>query len=72
MTEFVTRLQAKDMTPESFFRICDVAYARKISIEIFRQALVKYKLRLSPAQTSRLEYIFNEDCSDDYITYTEY
>ena len=42
MTEFVTRLKAKNMTPESFFRICDVAYARKISVDVFKAALQQY------------------------------
>ena len=72
MTEFVTRLKAKKMTPEAFFRICDKAYARKISIEDFKANLDVFKLRLSPTQTERLMYILNEDCSDDYITYSEY
>ena len=72
MTEFVTRLKAKKMTPESFFRICDKAYARKISLDTFKALLDVFKLRLTATQKERLVYILNEDCTDEWITYAEY
>ena len=72
MTEFVTRLKAKKMTPESFFRICDKAYARKISTDTFKALLDVFKLRLTATQKERLVYILNEDCTDEWITYAEY
>ena len=59
------------MTPEAFFRICDSAYARRISKANFRTALTHFKMGLSETQIARLEYVLNEDL-DDYITYAEY
>ena len=47
MDEFVTQLKAKNLTPEGFFRICDNAYARRISKESFKNTLVHFKLRLT-------------------------
>ena len=72
LKEFVTQLKAKNLTPEAFFRICDQAYARRISKGCFRGALTALRLRLTSMQIKRLEYIFHEDADDGDITYEEY
>ena len=59
------------MTPEAFFRFCDAAYQRRISVDTFKQKCSEFKLGLVRSQVERLAYVFNEDM-DGYITYTEY
>ena len=49
LTEFVTQLSAKNVTPEAFFRICDRAYARRISKQDFKDGLKLLNLRFTPS-----------------------
>ena len=51
--------------------MCDQAYARRISLDQFREALKTFNLRLTKQQIKRLEYVLNEDM-DGSITYVEY
>jgi len=65
------RLAKKGLTPEAFFRTCDTAYRKTISIDTFKKHLNNFNLQLSRGQVSRLVLILDEDMEGN-ITLQEF
>ena len=62
MLEFKQQLQQKGgLTPEAFFRACDVNYEQRVTSAFFKSQLYKFNLQLSRGQMSRLVLILDED-----------
>ncbi|CDW83096.1 cysteine protease family c02 [Stylonychia lemnae] len=71
LQEFSQQLMNKNLTPESFFRICDPDYKQSVQAAIFKDQLQKLGLKLSRGQLSRLIMILDEDMEGN-ITRDEY
>ena len=71
LQEFVSKLQAKKLTPEAFYRICDMGYQKSISKERFTEVANMLGLKLNSSTLRRLILIFDEDVNDR-ITLVEY
>lgn len=71
LQEFVTQLKGKNLTPESFFRLCDGQYKKEVKATHFRSKLKKMGLRLTDTQVRRITLIFDEDMSGA-ISFAEY
>jgi len=69
--EFVAQLKAKRITPEAFFRICDVSYARSVSADQFKEQMETLNIRLTNTQQQRLMLILDENFTGR-ITLEEY
>jgi len=57
------QLQTRKLTPEAFYRICDVHQKREIQIAVFKLGLKNLGLLLSEAQQARLVSVLDEDLS---------
>jgi len=71
LKEFKTRLAKRGMTPEAFFRTCDVEYTKSVPVNKFKAMLQNFKLELSRGQVSRLSLILDED-QEGNITLEEF
>ena len=49
LTEFKMRLDKRHLTPEAFFRACDIDYAKAVPVSKFKAMLSNFKLNLSRA-----------------------
>lgn len=61
LKEFTTQLKAKRMTPEAFFRICDVSYSKSVPVDNFKQQVELQGLRLTRSQMDRLILLLDEN-----------
>ena len=59
------------MTPEGFFRTCDMGYKKTITVDTFKNMLNNFNLQLTRGQVSRLALILDEDMEGN-ITLAEY
>jgi len=48
--EFVSQLKAKRISPEGFFRMCDISYAKSVPVDIFKENLLAFGIKLTPTQ----------------------
>ena len=71
MQELKSRLKKKGLTPEAFFRVCDIEMKKSIPVDRFKSMLNNFKLELSRGQISRLALILDEDMEGN-ITLEEY
>eukprot|EP00347_Sterkiella_histriomuscorum_P015188 403357982 len=71
LIEFKNQLVKKRITPEAFFRICDLEGLQTITVNHFKQCIERYQLKFSRGQMSRLVMILDEDM-EGTITREEY
>jgi len=64
LKEFVSQLNAKHMTPEAFYRLCDGKYIQSFSTNHFKKQMRSLGLKLQETQMRRLCLIFDEDLED--------
>ena len=60
-----------NITPESFFRICDTKYDQEFDYQTFRDYVALFKLEISDAQVNRILSIMDED-KNGMISISEY
>ena len=60
-----------NMTPESFFRICDTKYEQEFDYQTFRDYIALYKLPISDDQINRILSIIDED-DNGIVNISEY
>jgi Ca2+-binding EF-hand superfamily protein len=71
LKHFRTRLEKKGLTPEGFFRLCDLEYKKTITVEAFKRQAVKMKLGLTKGQLARIALILDENMEQN-ITLQEF
>jgi Ca2+-binding EF-hand superfamily protein len=71
LTEFVSQLRAKRLTPEAFFRVCDTDYCHTVTQEHFITKMDELRLKLSPTQSKRLMLLLDENFTGS-VTLSEF
>lgn len=71
LQDLCTQLKGRRITPEAFYRMCDINSSKKIPNETFAQCIRDFGIKMTELQIKRLLLLLDESF-DNQIAYAEF